>query len=472
MSDELTYDGLITKDNLTLVEELKTNLQNIYGGEETLNFNSNTPDGQLVEIMAELGTVVRQMITEVYNSCDPDKCSGSVQDVRYQINFLERKAGAFTLQNITITANKTVTLQGLDNAFNEEEAAAYTVSDNNGNLWYLVDTTTIYSGVTTLEFRAQNKGYIVPTVGTIVNQVTIVDGVTNVINNVGATSIGYEQESDSDFRIRRNQSTTVKGQSNEDAMLAQILEIDGVIDATYHINRTNSTDATSTPAHTLWVVVEGGANYSIAEAIYMNLGGCGTRGSVTVPINTASLQTININFDRETIVPFYIKFEIKAITDLGEINQAEVKEYIAENLTYGLGEDVETSKITQVCADAMLADGGNGYALNVEVSTGGTATASITATGITDASVISSTFQDVVGDTTATYTFTYVTDEWQLSGETVNLADYGISYTGTPIDNDEIEISFTAGTWTDYLAVSTIADKYTTDINKIYITTV
>lgn len=472
MSDELTYDGLITKDNLTLVEELKTNLQNIYGGEETLNFDSNTPDGQLVEIMAELGTVIRQMITEVYNSCDPDKCSGSVQDVRYQINFLERKAGAFTLQNITITANKTVTLQGLDNAFNEEEAAAYTVSDNNGNLWYLVDTTTIYSGVTTLEFRAQNKGYIVPTVGTIINQVTIVDGVTNVINNVGATSIGYEQESDSDFRIRRNQSTTVKGQSNEDAMLAQILEIDGVIDATYHINRTNSTDATSTPAHTLWVVVEGGANYNIAEAIYMNLGGCGTRGSVTVPINTASLQTININFDRETIIPFYIKFTIKAITDLGEINQAEVKEYIAENLTYGLGEDVETSKITQVCADAMLADGGNGYALDVQVSSGGTATASITATGITDASVISSTFQDVVGDTTATYTFTYVTDEWQLSGETVNLADYGISYTGTPIDNDEIEISYTAGTWTDYLAVSTIADKYTTDINKIYITTV
>ena len=137
-----------------------------------------------------------------------------------------------------------------------------------------------------------------------------------------------------------------------------------------------------------------------------------------------------------------------------------------------MGEDVETSKITQVCADAMLADGGNGYALDVQVSSGGTATASITATGITDASVISSTFQDVVGDTTATYTFTYVTDEWQLSGETVNLADYGISYTGTPIDNDEIEISYTAGTWTDYLAVSTIADKYTTDINKIYITTV
>lgn len=470
MADELTIDGLVTNDNLTLVENLKTNLQNIYGGEETLNFDSNTPDGQLVEILAELGTVVRQMITEVYNSCDPDKCSGSVQDVRYQINYLERKAGAFTLQKIAITANKTVTLQGLDNAYNDENASAYTVSDNNGNLWYLVDTTTIYAGTSSLEFRAQNKGYIVPTIGTIVNQVTIVDGITNVINNVGATSIGYEQESDSDFRIRRNQSTMIKGQSNEDAMLAQILEIDGVIAATYHTNRTNSTDSTSTPAHTVWVVVEGGANRDIAETIYTNLGGAGTRGNVTVPITTSALQTLNINFDRETVVPLYIKFDIKAITDLGEINQDDVKQYIADNLTYNIGESAETSKITQICADAMLADGGNGYALDVQISKGGTATASVSGTGITAASVVSSTFQDTAGDTTATYTFTYTSGEWQLSGEAVTLSDYGITYTGTPVANDEIEISFTAGTWSDYLATSTIADKFTTDENKIYIT--
>lgn len=399
MADELTFDGLTTKDNLTLVNDLKTGFQNIYGGEEVLNFDSNTPDGELVEILAELGMVVRQMITEVYNSTDPDKCSGSVQDVRYQINNLSRRAGAFTLQNIAITASKTVNLQGLDNAFNEENASAFTVADDNGNTWYLVDSTTIYAGITSLEFRAQNKGYIVPTIGTITNQVTIVDGVTSVINSVGATSIGYEEESDADFRIRRNQSTTIRGQSSEDAMLAQILELDGVIAANIHVNRGSTTDSTGTPAHYIWAIVEGGSNQEIAETIYTNLGGCGTRGSVTVSLTTAGLQSLNINFDRETIKPLYIKFNIKPITDLGEIDQDGIKEYIAENLIYNIGEPVETSKVTQICADAMLSDGGNGYALNIEIS------------------------------------------------------DDGI-------------------TWTDYLAPTTIADKYTTDINKITITAI
>ena len=97
------------------------------------------------------------MITEVYNSCDPDKCVGAVQDNRYQINYLERKAGSYSLQNIVITANKTVQLQGLDGSFSEPEAASYAVSDDNGNIWYLMDSATVYSGQNILEFRAKEK---------------------------------------------------------------------------------------------------------------------------------------------------------------------------------------------------------------------------------------------------------------------------------------------------------------------------
>ena len=381
-------------------------------------------------------------------------------------------AGSYTIQNIAITANQTTTLQGLDASFNDPEASSYAVSDNNGNIWYLVDTTTLTAGTTTLEFRAKEKGVIVPTIGTIVNQVTIIPGVVSVINNVGATSIGTEEESDSDFRIRRARSVSLAGKNNIDTMEGNLLALDGVVDVKIHENRTNATDDTSTAAHTIWVIIEGGANTEIADIIYGNIGGAGTRGAVTVPITTSSLQVQNINFDRETIKPLYIKFDVKPITELGEISLDNVKNYIADNLIYKIGEDVETSKVTQVCADALLSDGGNGYALDVQISTGGTATASVTATGITAASVVSSTFQDKAGNTTGTYTFTYVTDKWELADEEVTLSDYGISYTGTPVNNDKIVISFTAGTWTDYLAVTSLADKYTTDFNKIYITAV
>ena len=474
-NDELLFTGLQTKDNSVLVNDLITGFQDIYAQSgEILNLDSNTPDGQLIELFAYAGTVIREMITEVYNSCDPDKCVGAVQDNRYQINYLTRKTGSYTLQNIAITANQTVELEGLDASFNDPEASSFAVSDNNGNIWYLVDSTTILAGTTTLEFRAQKKGEIIPTIGTITNMVTIIPGVVSVINNVGATSIGTEEESDSDFRIRRMRSVANSGQNNIDAMEGNLLALDGVVAVYIHRNYSSTTDTTGTPAHSIWVIIEGGANTDIANVIYENLGGSGTKGSVTVPIITSSLQTININFDREVIVPLYIKFDIKPITDLGEINQDDVKNYIADNLIYNIGESVETSKVTQVCADAMTADGGNGYALDVQISKGGTASASITATGITAASVVSSTFQDKAGDTTASYTFTYVLadDVWQLSGDDVDLAEYGISYTGTPADGDQITISFTAGTWTDYLAVTSLADKFTTDFNKIYITAI
>ena len=396
--DELTASGLLTKDNLTLVSDLITGFQNIYAQNgETLNLDSNTPDGQLIEIISELGTVVRELITEVYNSCDPDKCVGSVQDNRYQINYLTRKAGAYTLQNVAITVNKTVTLQGLDAMYNEPEAAAYALSDDNGNVWYLVDTTTLTSGTTTLEFRAKDMGEVIPTVGTITNQVTIVEGVTNVINSVGATSIGYEEESDSDFRIRRNVSTATRSENNADTIQANLLNLDGVIEAKVYQNTSNSTDSDGIPAHSIWAIVEGGANKDIAEIIYANMGASGTKGSVTVPITSSSSQTLNINFDRETVVPLYIKFDIQPITSAGEINQSDIKEYIATNLTYQIGENGETSKVAEVCANAMLADGGNGYALNPKISTDGT-------------------------------------------------------------------------NWYDYIAVTTLADKFTPDVNKITIT--
>jgi len=470
-NDEITYNGIETKDNATLVNDLVTGLQDIYAQNgETLNLDSNTPDGQLIELLAYAGSVVREMMTEVYNSCDPDKCVGAIQDNRYQINYLTRKQGSYTLQNIAITANKTVSLQGLDASFNDPEASAFSVSDDNGNIWYLVDSTTLLAGTTSLEFRAKEIGPVMPTIGTITNLVTIIPGVISAINNVGATSIGTEEESDSDFRIRRARSVTIAGQSNVDTIEADLLSLDGVVAVRIHENRTNATDSTGTPAHTIWVIVEGGANTDIANIIYGNLAGSGTKGTITVPITTASLQVIDINFDREIIVPLYIKFEIKPITDYGEINTDSIKEYIAENLTYNIGEDVETSKITQICADAMLSDGGNGYALNIQISNGGSATASTTAAGITSVSVVSSTFQDANGDVSGTYDFTYTAEEtWEYAGRTVTLSDFGISFVGTPAENDTIQVTYTAGTWTDYLAVSSIADKYTTDVKKIYI---
>lgn len=473
MPDELTYSGLTTKSNIELLTEIQDALQTIYSpnGEE-INFSSASPDGQFTQILANIGTVHRELLTAIYNATDPSKCDGAQQDNKYQLNYLTRNGGTYTTQSIQITATKTVTLQGLDGSYNDNTTSAFTVSDNAGNLWYLIDTTTIYTGISNLEFRAQEMGAVTPTIGTITNIVTVTEGITAVSNVVGYTTLGVEQESNYSFRIRRDQSTENQSGNNSDSILGNILALPGVNACRVWVNDTNTTDSTGTLPHYIWVVVDGGANTEIADIIYSNKGSAGTRGNITVPIATVSAQVLNINFDRPIIKPLFIKFDLQVVGDIALISQSAIKDYIAENLIYELSEDAETSKITAVAANAMETQNGQGYALNVEISTGGTATASVSGS-ITGATVDAAAFQTVVGDVTSgNYVFTYTSDGWSFNGNIVNLSDYGIAVTGIPAENDTVTIAYTAAVWTDFIPVTSIADIFVTDANKIYITVV
>lgn len=370
MADILNENGLQTDSYNTLLEQIQADLNAIYASDgDTINFNSETPDGQLTNIYAQIGTDIRELAQEIYNSFDPSKCSGRIQDSRYALNFLTRNSGTYTIQNIQITVNKTVELQGLDSAYNEADASSYTVSDDAGNLWYLIDSETLQAGTHSLPFRSQNLGLIQPTIGTITNQVTKVLGVVSVNNPTAPTTLGQEEEKDLNFSIRRDRSTAAKGQNNIDAMIGQLLNLDGVSDVRAWINSSDTTDSTGTPSCTVWVIIEGGANSDIASIIYENSCGLPTRGDVTVDIPTISGQIFHTKFDRSNPVPLYIRFNFKLTTDLSAVDVSGIKTYIAENLTYSLDEAAETSKVTEIAAQAIAANGGGGYALNVELST-------------------------------------------------------------------------------------------------------
>lgn len=373
MADFINETGLTVSTYSELLAYIQGNMNAIYAKDgDSINFDSSTPDGQFTNILAQIGSDVRELTREVYNSFDPDKCSGVVQDSRYALNYLIRKGGTFTVQNIDITTNRTVELQGLDGSYNDLNASSYTVSDNAGNNWYLIDTTTITAGTTSLPFRSQNLGLVQPTVGTITNQVTKVLGVTGVINSTAPTTLGEDQESDEEFRVRRNRSTAINGQNNYDAMTGQLLALDGITDVYVHVNNTGATDSTGTNAYMVWVIAEGGANSDIANIIYANGGGLPTRGNVSVNTVSVSGEEVTVNFDRVNPVPLYIQFDLKNTNSDVNVNPDVVKSYIVENLTYSLGAPAETSEITDVASDALLTIGSGLYALNVEVSTDGT----------------------------------------------------------------------------------------------------
>lgn len=366
-------NGLTLKDYNTLLDEIQNNLNGIYAVDgDSINFDSETPDGQFTNIVTQLGSDIRELAQEIYNSFDPSKCSGIVQDSRYALNYITRNGGTYTIQNLDVTVDQTVTLQGLDSNYNNADEAAYTVSDNSGNLWYLIDTTTLQAGTHSLPFRSKNLGLVQPVIGTITTQVTTVLGVTSVINSVAPTTLGTEQETDAQFRVRRERSTERKGLNNVDSMLSQILDLESVSDALTWVNDKTETDSTGTPSGFIWVIVEGGANSDIANVIYANSCGRGMRGDIDIEVTAVSGQIFNVKFDRPTPIPLYLKFDFQLTVDLSAVNLDSIKNDTAENLTYALNENAETSKPTCTAANAINLNGGGGYALNMEISTDGT----------------------------------------------------------------------------------------------------
>lgn len=374
MSDDiLDQNGLTVKTRSDIVNFMVDGYSDIYG--DDIDLGSHTSDGQLLNIYAQIETDMRELVREVYNSCNPDYCRGSVQDVRFKINNLKRKGGSFTVVPMTIVISSTVTLQGLDADYNDVNATAYGGTDNSGNKYYLIDTVTLTAGTHTVAFRYQNIGYMLPVVGTIVNPITIVKGVESIINNSAPTSIGEDQESDEAFTLRRERSTETRAQNNVDAMRSQLLALDGVTDAYVYMhddeNYPNGVDADGIPLNGIWVIVEGGANADICTTIYANSGNARMKGSVEVTTVTASMQTFTARFDRSSAQPLYIKFDVQKVVTATNIDEDAIKTYIANNLIYTMNDYAETSRITEVARAALDSTGTSGVALNVQISIDG-----------------------------------------------------------------------------------------------------
>ena len=366
----ITSTGLHLKDYNELLTEIQNELNSTYATDgNTINFDSSTPDGQFTNIISQIGSDVREKYTELYNSFNPDNCQGAVQDSRYALNYLTRKGGSFTIQNIDVTFDRTVTLTGLDGDYNNPNAnGGFVVSDGTSNVWYLIDSVTKTAGTYSLAFRSKNYGVYSPAIGTLTTMVTIVSGVTGVTNSVAPTTLGEEEETSLEFRIRRNKSTVNPAQNNIDALYSHIMNMDGVTDCLTWVNNTSSTDSTGTAPYTVWVIVEGGANADIGSAIYQYSCGLATRGDISVNNYSIAGQLFETKFDRANPVPLYIRFDYQTANevDQGYLNTMASK--IAENLTYVLNEPAETSKITCVAKEAITSMYGDGYCLNVEIS--------------------------------------------------------------------------------------------------------
>lgn len=367
MPDIINANGLQVKTAEEIRQELENGLRNIYGAD--INLDQNSPDGQLVGILTQFSVDIRELAVQINNNFNPDRAFGRLLDERVVINDIERNGGTYTITDIDITVDRTVTLQGLDAAFNDINGQGYTVQDNAGNQFILIDTATITAGVHSLSFRARELGRVETTIGTITNPVTVVIGVTNIDNGSAPTTIGQAEETCAQLRVRRQRSVALSSTGYLNGLLGDVLALGGVTDAVLYENVTDSVDVDGIPAHGIWLVAEGGANTDIGNTIYENKSyGANMKGDVEVNIVTASGGLFVAKFDRPTAQDLYIRFEIQRTVPLYVFDLDSIKQYIVDNLVYSIGDYSETSLVTAQAVAGIANQGGGGVPINVELS--------------------------------------------------------------------------------------------------------
>jgi uncharacterized phage protein gp47/JayE len=359
MPDQLDNTGLHVKSLTDIIADITTALQTAYGSD--INLSQNSPDAQLMNIYAQAASDLRQLLVAVYNSFSPLSASGTTLDERVAINGITRLAGTYTLQNVNITVSGALTLYGLD----QSAQPVFTVADNAGNQFQLVATQTPGGpGTNTYQFRAVAVGAVQTLPNTITNQVTIVLGVTAVNNPAAATSTGVDEESDAALKIRQARSFFLAATGPVDAIIAALLQVTGVTNATVIENATAGTVG-GVPAHGIWAIVENGSNADVAQAIYSKKApGTPMVGGTSVVVSRPSGGTETILFDRPLYTNLYIRFTILPRNAGETFDTALIKQQLSAAIAYKINQQASIgdpiNAMFTIAPDAILTSVGVG----------------------------------------------------------------------------------------------------------------
>ena len=345
MGNLIDSTGLTTKTLLEIRTELVADFKAAYG--DDINVDQDTPDGQAINIFSLAVKDTLDFLTQVYNSFNPDLAIGRVLDQRVAFNGIQRLEGTHTVAGVLVETDRAVNLVGL----NDSTTNMFTVSDTNGNYFYLQTSQTIASsGFHELLFQAKDIGAIETTLGTMTKIITPVLGVKSVTNSLTIdTQVGLDEETDASLRARRVKSVSLSSQGYLAGLLAAIKNINGVTYAEIYENFTNATDSDSIPAHSIWAIVEGGTVAEIGAAIYQKRSaGCGMKGSVTANVTQPDGTVFQVSFDRTVLEPIYIKFDATAIDNTRPIDSTFIKEELVALLSPDVNQSININDIASL----------------------------------------------------------------------------------------------------------------------------
>jgi uncharacterized phage protein gp47/JayE len=163
------------------------------------------------------------------------------------------------------------------------------------------------------------------------------------LDTLAQLQIGSPDESDAELRARQILSTENGATNILESLYSSLLQVSGVARVRIYVNDTNST-VDGRPAHSYEVVVDGGADLDVAEAIWdRHPAGIELFGTTSQNITDSQGQTQAIEFTRPVVVPIYIIVNTSADARYPATGDEDIKQAIVD---YANGLLVEDEQLT------------------------------------------------------------------------------------------------------------------------------
>lgn len=297
----ISATGISVPTYQQIYQSLQASFQSIYGS--TAYIDPSSQDGQMLAIVAQAISDCNQAMVALYNAYSPTTAQGTGLSSIVKLNALARQTGTYSTAPLTIGGQANTTINnGL-------------VTDANGYQWALPSSVTIpNSGTITVTGTCTTIGAITAAIGTITTIANPTLGWQTVTNGSVATP-GSPIEVDGTLRQRQASSTAGPSTTIIAGIIASVAAVPGVVAYVGHENPSGSTDGYGVPAHTIWIVAEGGSASAIALAIANKKPpGIQTYGSQTQVVIDSQGVPATINFDYFTQESITVDITIQHLT--------------------------------------------------------------------------------------------------------------------------------------------------------------
>lgn len=254
---QFTSTGLVVPTEEAILNGVLADIDTAFGG--GVNPGLTTPQGQLA--MAEAAVIGNRddELLAIVNNMDPAYSSGRYQDALGRIYNLVRSPALPSVVSCTCVGSpSTVIPPG-------------TLATDGVNLWAAVDGGTIpIGGSIALSFACTVTGPIPAAIGAVNRIYKTVLG-WDTITNPSEAVLGSDVENRANFEFRRQQTIEANSRSTIEAMVGEVLRVDGVTDAYGYANDTAGAETVSgvtLAAHEVYVAVQGGTDQLVGDALW------------------------------------------------------------------------------------------------------------------------------------------------------------------------------------------------------------